>query len=239
VPEQDTRPEVDRPARIPSFVQHRNRLTEGQQRAWDEWWSVYGGDVADAVRAGTFDAAATFGRTAPLILEIGSGSGESTAAMAAAEPGVNLLAVEVYEPGLARLIMLMRADGTENLRMLRGDAVELLEHAVAPGSLDGVRVYFPDPWPKRRHHKRRLVQAEFVALVASRLAPGATLHLATDWEEYAEQMREVCDAEPLLHRAPGTGADGWYPRPDFRPLTKFEQRARVEGRVVHDLIYVR
>jgi tRNA (guanine-N7-)-methyltransferase len=239
VPEQDTRPEVDRPARIPSFVQHRNRLTEGQQRAWDEWWSVYGGDVADAVRAGTFDAAATFGRTAPLILEIGSGSGESTAAMAAAEPGVNLLAAEVYEPGLARLIMLMRADGTENLRMLRGDAVELLEHAVAPGSLDGVRVYFPDPWPKRRHHKRRLVQPEFAALVASRLAPGATLHLATDWEEYAEQMREVCDAEPLLHRAPGTGADGWYPRPDFRPLTKFEQRAKVEGRVVHDLIYVR
>jgi tRNA (guanine-N7-)-methyltransferase len=159
--------------------------------------------------------------------------------MAAAEPGVNLLAVEVYEPGLARLIMLMRADGSENLRMLRGDAVELLEHAITPASLDGVRVYFPDPWPKRRHHKRRLVQAEFAALVASRLAPGATLHLATDWEEYAEQMREVCDTEPLLHRAPGTGPDGWYPRPDFRPLTKFEQRAKVEGRVVHDLIYVR
>ncbi|MCW0215473.1 MAG: tRNA (guanosine(46)-N7)-methyltransferase TrmB [Pseudonocardia sp.] len=226
-------------SRIPSFVQHRNRLTEGQQRAWDEWWTVYGGDVTDAVRAQAFDAAAAFGRPAPLILEIGSGSGETTAAMAAAEPGVNLLAVEVYEPGLARLLLLMRENGSENLRMLRGDAVELLEHAITPASLAGVRVYFPDPWPKRRHHKRRLVQPEFAALVASRLADGATLHLATDWEEYALQMRDVCDAEPLLRRAPGTGEDGWYPRPAFRPLTKFEQRAEAEGRPVHDLLYTR
>jgi tRNA (guanine-N7-)-methyltransferase len=224
------------PERIPSFVHQRNRLSEGQQHAWDRWWPEYGGDVAEV---GRFDPAALFGRAAPTILEIGSGMGDATAEMAAAAPEVNHLAVEVYEPGLARLLILRQEAGLENLRLLRGDAVDLLERAVPEGLLEGIRIFFPDPWPKRRHHKRRLVQPGFVALAASRLRPGGWLHMATDWEHYALQMREACDACPLLHRAPDAGPDGWLPRPDSRPLTKFEQRAVREGRAIRDLRYLR
>jgi tRNA (guanine-N7-)-methyltransferase len=226
--------------RITSFVHHRARMTEGQRAAWDRSWPVLGRDV-DAVVGGTepYDPAAWFGRRAPLVLEIGSGMGETTAALAAATPGVDHLAVEVFEPGLAQLLMRIEELGLTNLRLLRGDAVELLRAGVPPASLDGVRVYFPDPWPKRRHRKRRLVQPEFVALLASRLRPGATLHLATDWADYATQMREVCSAEPLLTNAATAAPDGWTPRPDWRPWTKFEQRAAREGRVVRDLIYRR
>jgi len=221
---------------ITSFVHHRARLTEGQQAAWDRWWSVRGRDVVDLP---SWDPAAWFGRTAPLILEIGSGMGESTAAMAAAAPEVDHVAVEVFEPGLAQL--LMRADdaGLTNLALLRGDAVALLRDRVPEGSLDGVRIYFPDPWPKRKHRKRRLVQPDVVALVASRLRPGGTLHLATDWDDYATQMRAVCTAEPLLCNTASDESEGWIARPGWRPVTKFEQRARVEGRDVHDLLFRR
>lgn len=222
--------------RIPSFVHQRNRLSEGQQHAWDRWWPEYGADVAEVER---LEPVALFGRTAPVVLEIGSGMGDATAEMAAAAPEVDHLAVEVYEPGLARLLMLRQEAGLENLRLLRGDAVDLLDRAVPAGLLEGIRIFFPDPWPKRRHHKRRLVQPGFVALAASRLRPGGWLHLATDWEHYALQMREVCDACPLLHRAPAAGPEGWLPRPDSRPLTKFEQRAVREGRAIRDLLYVR
>jgi tRNA (guanine-N7-)-methyltransferase len=221
---------------ITSFVHHRARLTEGQQAAWDRWWSVRGRDVAD-LRC--WEPASWFGRTAPLILEIGSGMGESTAAMAAAAPEVDHVAVEVFEPGLAQLLMRVQDAGLTNLALLRGDAVALLREHVPQGSLDGVRVYFPDPWPKRRHRKRRLVQPGVVALVASRLRPGGTLHLATDWADYATQMRAVCSAEPLLHNTAAPGSEGWTERPDWRPVTKFEQRARVEGRAVHDLLFRR
>jgi tRNA (guanine-N7-)-methyltransferase len=229
-------PAANRP--IASFVHHRARLTEGQQRAWDRWWPARGHDVDDLVD-GTepFDPPAWFGRSAPLVLEIGSGMGESTAAMALATPDVDHLAVEVFEPGLAQLLMRIADAGLTNLLPVRGDAVALLRERVTPGSLAGIRAFFPDPWPKRRHHKRRLVQPGFVALAASRLRPGGTLHLATDWSEYALQMRAVCDAEPQLENTAATEPGGWTPRPAWRPVTKFEERARAEGRVVNDLVY--
>jgi tRNA (guanine-N7-)-methyltransferase len=170
-------------------------------------------------------------------MEIGSGMGESTAALAAAAPDRDHLAVEVYQPGLGQLLMRIREQGLTNLRLLRGDAVRVLTAYLEPGTLAGIRVYFPDPWPKRKHHKRRLIQPEFVALAASRLHPGGTLHLATDWAHYAAQMYEVCEGEPTLRNTAADG--GWSPRPDWRPLTKFEQRARIEGREVRDLIYRR
>ena len=144
----------------------------------------------------------------------------------------------MFEPGLAQLLMRIDADGLPNLRLLRGDAVDLLRARVPDASLAGVRIYFPDPWPKRRHHKRRLVQPDFVALAASRLTPGATLHLATDWDDYAVQMREVCGAEPLLENT-SPHPDGWTPRPDGRPLTKFERRGIAEGREIRDLVFRR
>lgn len=161
--------------------------------------------------------------------------GETTAALAEAEPDVNYLAVDVYQPGLAQLMMRAEAAGTKNLRLLRGDAVVLLEQHLPAGSLSCVRIFYPDPWPKKKHHKRRLVQPSLVSVVASRLAPGGTLHLATDWEHYAEHMLEVCSAEPLLRNL----HDGWAPRPSWRPLTKFESRAEEVGRVSRDLIYER
>lgn len=235
-----SRPPVEDRPRIMSFVHHRARLTEGQQRAWDRSWPVLGRDVADVV-AGTvaYDPPAWFGRTAPLVLEIGSGMGESTAALAAAAPEHDHLAVEVFEPGLAQLLMRVGELGLTNLALLRGDAVELLRTRVPEGSLAAVRIFFPDPWPKRRHRKRRLVQPEVAALVASRLAPGGTLHLATDWADYATQMRTVCEEEHLLVNAAPDAPEGWYPRPEWRPVTKFEQRAHLEGRVVRDLLYRR
>jgi tRNA (guanine-N7-)-methyltransferase len=225
---------------VPSFVHHRNRLTEGQQHAWERWWPSLGHEVADLV-AGTqaFDPVAWFGRSAPLVLEIGSGMGEATAALAAAAPEVDHLAVEVFEPGLAQLLMRIDAAGLSNLRLLRGDAVALLREVVPPDTLAGIRVFFPDPWPKRKHRKRRLVQPPFGRLAASRLRPGATLHLATDWADYAAQMRAVGAGEPLLEGTAGLDAGGWTPRPPWRPVTKFEERARREGRDVRDLVYRR
>jgi tRNA (guanine-N7-)-methyltransferase len=225
---------------IPSFVHHRSRLTEGQQHAWDRWWSERGREVDDLLSGVVpYDPPAWFGREAPLILEIGSGMGESTAALAAAAPDVDHIAVEVFEPGLAQLLMRIADAGLSNVALLRGDAVALLRERVPPGSLAGIRIFFPDPWPKRKHRKRRIVQPEFVALAASRLAPGGTLHLATDWDDYAVQMRAVCDGEPLLVNTAADEPGGWASRPEWRPVTKFEQRARVEGRAVHDLVYRR
>ncbi|MGI9003365.1 MAG: tRNA (guanosine(46)-N7)-methyltransferase TrmB [Pseudonocardia sp.] len=225
---------------IASFVRHRSRLTEGQQHAWQRWWPVHGREVADLLSgAEPFDPAAWFGRTAPLVLEIGSGMGEATATLAAAAPDVDHIAVEVFEPGLAQLLMRIADAGLTNVALLRGDAVALLRQRVAPGSLAGIRVFFPDPWPKRKHRKRRLVQPEFVALAATRLRPGGTLHLATDWDDYAIEMRAGCDAQPLLENTAAGQPGGWPPRPEWRPVTKFEHRAHQEGRPVHDLLYRR
>lgn len=228
-----TRPEF--PRSIVSFVQRGERMTVGQERAWDTYWEKMGNDVK-SLPEGPLDFDSWFGRSAPVLLEIGSGMGETTSQLVAAAPELNYVAVEVYKPGLAQL--LLRGEhlgGLDNLRVLRGDAVDLLTDHIAPASLHGVRIFFPDPWPKKKHHKRRLVQPEFVALVASRLEPGGVLHLATDWEHYAEQMLEVCSGERLLTNV----YDGWAPRPDWRPVTKFEQRAVNEGRVSHDLMFRR
>ncbi|GAA3804149.1 tRNA (guanosine(46)-N7)-methyltransferase TrmB [Amycolatopsis tucumanensis] len=219
---------------VVSYVQRGGRMTVGQQRAWERQWADIGRRVAD-LPPGPIDFAGWFGRPAPVLLEIGSGMGETTAQLAAAEPEVNYVAVEVYEAGLGQLMLRAERLGLENLRLLHGDAVIALKEHIEPDSLSGVRIFFPDPWPKKRHHKRRLVQPDFVKLVASRLAPGGILHMATDWEHYAEQMLEVCSAEPALRNR----FDDWAPRPSWRPVTKFEHRADQEGRISRDLIFER
>lgn len=221
---------------VVSYVQRGERMTVGQQRAWDARWPLLGRELDAGER---LDLTGWFGREAPLLLEIGSGMGESTAALAAAARHVNYLAVEVYKPGLAQLLMRATALELSNLRLLRGDAVTLLREQLGPASLWAIRVFFPDPWPKKRHHKRRLVNPAFVALAASRLRPGASLHLATDWIDYAEQMMRCCTDEPALVNPYAGQPGGWAPRPLWRPVTKFERRARSEGREVHDLIFRR
>lgn len=223
---------------VVSYVQRGGRMTVGQQRAWDRRWPHIGRRVSE-LPPGPIDCAAWFERDAPVLLEIGSGMGETTSQLAHAAPELNYVAVEVYEAGLGQLMLRAEKLGVDNLRLVNGDAVVLLTNHVAPGTLHEVRVFYPDPWPKKRHHKRRLIQPEFVALVASRLEPGGTLHLATDWEHYAEQMLEVCTAEPLLRNAHADEPGGWAPRPGWRPVTKFEARAEVDGRVSRDLIFER
>jgi tRNA (guanine-N7-)-methyltransferase len=232
--------QTDRTGRrtVVSFVNRGGRMTVGQTRAWDRCWPALGRDVA-SLPGGPLDLDGWFGRPAPVLLEIGPGMGETTASLAQAAPELNYLAVEVYQPGLAQLMMRAESTGIDNVRLLRGDAVVLLERHVPAGSLHGVRIFYPDPWPKKKHHKRRLVQPEFMALVASRLEPGGRVHLATDWEHYAEQMLEVLSAEPLLRNVYADEPGGWAPRPAWRPLTKFESRAEEAGRVSRDLIFER
>ncbi|WP_442785348.1 tRNA (guanosine(46)-N7)-methyltransferase TrmB [Amycolatopsis sp. H20-H5] len=213
-------------------------MTVGQQRAWDEHWPKLGRTVEE-LPAGPVDFDGWFGRSAPVLLEIGSGMGETTSQLAAAAPELNYVAAEVYDAGLGQLMLRAEKLGVDTLRLMHGDAVVLLTEHVEPGSLAGVRLFFPDPWPKKKHHKRRIVQPGFVALVASRLTPGGTFHLATDWENYAEQMLEVCSAEPALRNRHADAPGGWAPRPEWRPITKFENRAIDEARVSHDLIFYR
>ncbi|MFB9377279.1 tRNA (guanosine(46)-N7)-methyltransferase TrmB [Kineococcus gynurae] len=181
---------------------------------------------------GVLDLRTLFGRTIPVVLEIGFGMGTSTLEMAEADPATGVLAADVHTPGVAALLLGVDRAGIDSVRVLHGDGRELLQHRIAPGSLAGVRVFFPDPWPKPRHHKRRLVDAAFVGLVADRLAPGGTLHCATDWEPYARQMAEVMAAEPRL----ALEGDGPHPRPDWRPLTPYENRGLARGHVVTDLL---
>jgi tRNA (guanine-N7-)-methyltransferase len=161
--------------------------------------------------------------------------GETTARIAGDHPGNDYLGIEVHTPGVGNLLQVIVAQGLENVRIVQHDAVEVLEHMIAPASLDGAHVFFPDPWPKKRHHKRRLLQPPFVALLASRLKTGAYLHAATDWEEYAQQILDVLSAEPLLENT----ADGYAPRPEYRPLTKFEQRGLKLGHAVRDIVFRR
>lgn len=227
-------------AKLPGVVSHirrSGRMTAGQRRAWQQLWPRFGRSIED-LPPGPLQLDHWFGRTAPVVLEIGSGMGEPTAQLAKRAPEVNHLAAEVYPAGLGQLMLAVEQLDLENLRLIDGDAVDLLRDHLAQDSLAGVRIYFPDPWPKKRHHKRRLVSPDFVALVASRLAPGGTLHLATDWQHYADQMLAVCSAEPLLRNSSDT-ADGWTPRPAWRPTTKFESRALAEGRTVRDLLFHR
>ena len=216
---------------IRSFVLRQGRLTPAQQRAVETLLPVYGIPYAPQ----PLDLGVAFGRTAPKILEIGFGMGAATAQIAAASPGQDYLGIEVHTPGVGNLLKLMEEQGLTNLRVIQHDAVEVLRDMIRDGALDGVHIFFPDPWPKKRHHKRRLVQAEFVKLLCSKLKPGGYLHFATDWEEYAQWTLEVLGAEPQLQN---TVAD-YAPRPEYRPLTKFEQRGLNLGHGVWDLMFKR
>jgi tRNA (guanine-N7-)-methyltransferase len=214
---------------IRSFVLRQGRVSNAQRRAVDTLLSVYGIAYAPSV----LDFEQIFGRRAPTILEIGFGMGETTARIAQAHPENNYLAIEVHTPGVGSLLKRIAEDGLTNLRLIQHDAVEVLEHMIASAALAGAHIFFPDPWPKKRHHKRRLIQPGFIALLASRLAPGAYLHAATDWQEYAEQILAVFAAEPGLANT----APGFAPRPDYRPLTKFESRGLKLGHGVWDVIF--
>ena len=214
-----------------TYSRRGSRFTPRQAEAWEayaaRWW------VPDeAVDAPDFSLPGLFGREAPLIVEIGSGIGESTVALAAARPEHDVVAFEVWRPGVADTLGRIGEAGLGNVRLLSVDAVWSVEHLIEPDSLAGLWIFFPDPWHKKRHHKRRLVTPGFAALAASRLAPGAEWRLATDWADYAEQMVEVLDAEPLLE-------GGRVPRWEERPVTKFERKGLAAGREITDLRYVR
>lgn len=217
--------------RIRSFVTRAGRLSPAQARALD----TLGPRFCLPYQKTPLNLDAAFGRAAPTVLEIGFGMGGTTATIAAGMPEKNFLGVEVHTPGVGSLLKLIGEQQLENLRLIQHDAVEVVNHMLAPQSLAGVHIFFPDPWHKARHNKRRLVQPDFVALLASRLAPGAYLHCATDWEDYAHQMLEVLAAEPSLENT----ASGFAPRPDYRPVTKFENRGLKLGHGVWDLVFVK
>ncbi|WP_370246277.1 tRNA (guanosine(46)-N7)-methyltransferase TrmB [Candidimonas sp. SYP-B2681] len=217
---------------IRSFVHRRAHITPGQKEALDRLlpqWSL-------PYRRATLDFAKVFARAAPTVLEIGFGMGETTQKIAAARPEDNFLGVEVFNAGVGALLKRIEESGQTNIRIIQHDAVEVARDMIAPDSLAGVHIYFPDPWPKKRHHKRRLIQPAFISLLASRIAPGGYIHCATDWENYAEQMLAVLSDEPrLVNTAPG----GYAMRPEFRPQTKFETRGLRLGHGVWDLIFTR
>ncbi|MFJ6076469.1 tRNA (guanosine(46)-N7)-methyltransferase TrmB [Streptomyces sp. NPDC093065] len=220
--------------RIRSFQPRRSRVTAGQADALQRLWPLWGLDIDGQHR---IDLAELFGNARPVVLEIGFGMGEATARMAAADPDTNILAVDVHTPGQGNLLGLAEREELSNIRVGNGDAIILLREMLAPGSLAGLRVYFPDPWPKKRHHKRRLIQPEFLTLAATRLAAGAVVHCATDWEPYAEQMLEVLTAHPDFENTVPGG--GFAPRPGHRPLTRFEGQGLEKGHVVNDLLFRR
>jgi tRNA (guanine-N7-)-methyltransferase len=213
---------------IRTFKYRRGRVTASQQHALDTLWPSLGLDL----KAEFLDPAAVFGRVAPLVFEIGFGMGETTLAMAAAELDRDLIAVDVHTPGAGALLRALSAEGLTNVRVAVGDALEVLRGMVPYGSLDEIRLFFPDPWPKTKHVKRRLFTASFTALAAARLKPGGVLHVATDWGPYAEQVLELVEAEPLLVNDFG----GLAPRPADRPLTRFEQQGLAKGHEVFDII---
>ncbi len=214
-----------RPVR--SYVLRQGRITPAQQRALVELYPRLGIAFSEA----QLDFRQVFGRAAPVVLEIGSGMGDTTAEIARANPATDFIALEVHAPGVGSLLRKLAALEPKNVRVIRHDALEVLERMIADGSLAGIHLFFPDPWPKKRHHKRRLVQPAFAALAARKLAPGGYLHAATDWPDYAAQMEAVLSAEPLLHR------DRREPR--ARPLTKFERRGLGLGHPVRDLVFRR
>ena len=220
--------------RLKSFVRRAGRTTGGQAKAFETW----GPEFLLPYREERLDLDAAFGRHAPTILEIGFGMGEATAHIARVRPEDNFLCCEVHEPGVGALLKRIGEQQITNIRICAHDAVEVLEHMLAPGSLAGIHVFFPDPWHKKRHNKRRLIQPPFVRQLAEHLQPGGYLHCATDWQPYAEQMREVLGAEPLLANT-SAAADGWAPKPDYRPLTKFENRGLKLGHGVWDVVFRR
>ncbi len=228
---------------IRSFSGRRGHFTSGQKSAYETLLPRYG----IGFRNEPLDPFKAFGRQAPLVLEIGFGMGETTAAIAQANPDINYLGVEVYPAGVGALLRRIEEHSLNNIRIIQHDAIEVLNHMLVPDSLDAVHVFFPDPWPKARHHKRRLIRPDLVSLIASRLRAGASLHCATDWAHYALQMLSVLSASPLLQNtAPPTvlaenidQARGFAPRPAYRPVTKFEKRGLGLGHGVWDLVFRR
>jgi tRNA (guanine-N7-)-methyltransferase len=223
----DTTSPVGRPIR--SFVLRQGRMSIAQQRAYDQLQSVYG--ITYTPQA--IDLNATYQRNAPKILEIGFGMGDATATIAAEHPENDYLGIEVHGPGVGSLLNQIEHRGLHNLRIVQHDAVEVLRDMIPDHSLAGVHIFFPDPWHKKRHNKRRLIKPDFVALISQKLAPGGYLHCATDWEDYAIQILQVLSDEPTLANT----ATDYAPRPDYRPLTKFEQRGIRLGHGVWDIVF--
>lgn len=226
--------DVQHPRTVRSFVRRAGRVTTGQQRARQQW----GSSVLVPYQKQPLDLAAAFGRDASVVLEIGFGMGEATAQIAKARPEDNFLCCEVHEAGVGALIKRVGEAGIANIRIIEHDAVEVIAHMLPPQCLAGIHIFFPDPWHKKKHNKRRLVQAPMVSELARRLQVGGYLHCATDWQEYAQQMLQVLSAEPLLANT-ASADEGFVPRPSYRPLTKFEHRGQRLGHGVWDLVFVR
>ncbi len=219
--------------RIRSYVLRQGRVTQAQKRAFTDHWPRYGIEYSGETK--NFDA--IFGRTAELVLEIGFGNGEQMQFAATHEPERDFIGVEVHGPGVGRLLNGLADDNLKNARVYQHDAVEVLKNEIPDASLSQVRIYFPDPWHKKRHHKRRMIQGDFVQLLCRKIKSGGLLHLATDWENYAEHMWDVCDAEPMLENR--NGARGFAARPEWRRQTHFETRGLKLGHGVWDLLYTR
>ena len=224
--------EADKKRAIRSYVLRQGRITAGQERAFADHWPRYGLEVDDALR---LDAPALFNDARDLILEIGFGNGDSLVQMAAAAPEAGYIGIEVHRPGVGHAMLAAAAANLDNLRLIRHDAVAILRDHVADGTLARVQIYFPDPWPKARHHKRRIVQQPFTDLIWRKLRAGGEIHCATDWAAYAEWMRDVFAGDPKWHNL--GNADGYAPRPEWRPQTKFERRGERLGHGVWDLRY--
>ncbi|MES1978900.1 MAG: tRNA (guanosine(46)-N7)-methyltransferase TrmB, partial [Pseudomonadota bacterium] len=220
---------------IRSFVRRTGRTTAGQAKAFAD----VGPQFLASYAQGAMDFPAVFGREAPVILEIGFGMGEATAHIAAVMPEKNFLCCEVHTPGVGALLKRIEEQSLTNIRILQHDAVEVIDHMLPLQSLDGVHIFFPDPWHKKKHNKRRLIQAPLVVKLAARLKPGGYLHCATDWQPYAEQILEVLRAEPLLRNTAPDGGDGYAVTPAYRPLTKFENRGIKLGHGVWDVVFTR
>lgn len=229
-----------------SFVRRSPRMTTSQHKAWERWRDRYVLDLphtqvnTELTPQPVLDVEQVWGRRAPLAVEIGSGAGENLVSMARAHPDWNLLAFEVYERSVAATLIRLAAEGIDNVRLVVADGRQGLELLVAPGGLQELWTFFPDPWHKKRHHKRRLITDEFADLVSARLTPGGVWRLATDWDDYAQAIREVLDPRlDLVNPHALDDTDGWAPRCALRPLTKYERRGLQAGRAVHDLVYQR
>lgn len=230
---------VEKPRRIRSFVRRQGRLTEGQQRALDDFWPQYG----LTLDCGMLNFTEVFGRDAPVILEIGFGNGSSLVAMAKSQPEKDFIGIEVHKPGVGSLINEAQVQGVNNIRVFHEDAIEVLASCIPENSLMGFQLFFPDPWHKTRHNKRRIVKPEFIHTIHAKLKRGATIHMATDWQHYAKQMLQVMSADSAfinsVSKADIEITGGYAPRPDYRPKTKFETRGERLGHGVWDLIFVK
>ncbi len=229
---------VEHPRRIHSFVLRDTRLTSGQQAALDELWPKFGIDIKDSGPPPLSDLTQLFGRQAPVVLEIGFGNGESLVSMAQTQPDKDFIGIEVHRPGVGHCLQGIAENELSNLKLIRHDAVDIIQNHIQPGALQAVQLYFPDPWHKRKHHKRRIVQPSFIELLHSRIRSGGHFHMATDWQHYAQFMLKVMTAAQGWNNR-SKQQDGYLPRPEFRPETKFERRGQRLNHGVWDLIFER